>query len=46
MIPVNGFQQCCRRGVGLARQVFYAGPRGQQSPAGDAVMMSAEQQVY
>ena len=47
MIPVNGFQQQrCGRGVGLARQVFDAGSRGRQSLPGDAVMMTAQQQVY
>jgi len=46
MIPVNGFQQCRGCGVGLARQVLHAGPRGRQSLAGDAVMMAAQQQVY
>jgi len=46
MIPLNGLQQRRRRGVGLARQVFYASLRGRQCRAGDAVMMAAQQQVY
>jgi len=46
LILVNGFQQRRRCGVGLARQVFYAGVHGRQSLAGDAVMMAAQQQVY
>jgi hypothetical protein len=47
MIPVNGFQQQRRLGgAGPARQVFDAGSRGRQSLAGDAVMMTAQQQVY
>jgi hypothetical protein len=45
-IPVNDFQQRRLGGVGLARQVFDAGPRVRQSLAGDAVMMTAQQQVY
>ena len=42
MTSVNySFQQRRLRGRGLARQVFYSGPRGGQGLAGHAVMMAA-----
>jgi hypothetical protein len=46
MIPVNAAQQRRLRSVGLARQALNPGPRGRQLLAGDAVMMTAQQQVY
>jgi hypothetical protein len=45
MISVRDFQQRCRRGVGLAWQILYMSPCGPQRPAGDTVVMAAQQQV-
>ena len=46
LVPVNAAQQRRFRGVSLAWQVLYAGPRGRQGLAGDPVMVAAQQQVH